>query len=145
MTTAEAHDLLLAHAGASPDPNHPAFAGGFLGMLRPYKELREQNFHEVMQALRTVAPQLQAASIDRELISALWGICHFGRAWALETGGMLQRNDLITSSDADRLAEWLTIISYAVACLLDDSGTEEAFQPYDFYLADTSGSTPAPH
>ena len=139
MTTAEAHDLLLAYAGASPDPNHPAFAGGFLGMLRPYKELREQNFHEVMQALRTVAPQLQAASIDRELISALWGICHFGRAWALENGSMLQCNDLITPADADRLDEWLSIISYAVASLLDNSGPEEAFQPYDFYLDDAKG------
>ena len=139
MTTAEAQDLLLAHAGASPDPSHPAFASGFLGMLRPYKELREQSFHEVMQALRTVAPQLQAAAIDRELISALWGICHFGRAWALENGSMLQRNDLITPADADRLDEWLSIISYAVASLLDNSGPEEAFQPDDFYLDDAKG------
>jgi hypothetical protein len=144
MTTAEAHDLLLAHAGASPDPDHPTLASGFLGMLRPYHHLREHNFHEVMQALRTIAPQLQEAAIDRELISALWGICHFGRAWALETGSMLQRNNLITASDADRLDEWLSIISYAVACLLDDSGSEEAFQPYDFYLADAGSSAPAP-
>ncbi|MBF9221484.1 hypothetical protein [Hymenobacter ruricola] len=145
MTTAEAYDLLLAHAGASPDPDHPKFAGGFLGMLRPYHALCEHNFHEVMQALRTVAPQLQEPAVDRELISALWGICHFGRAWALEKGSMLQRNDLITEADADRLDEWLSIISYAVTSLLDDSGAEEAFQSYDFYLANARGSGPAPN
>jgi len=139
MTTAEAHDLLLAHAGASPDPDHPKFTDGFLGMLRPYHGLREHNFHEVMQALRTISPTLQYAALDRELVSALWGICHFGRAWALETGSMLQRNGLITPADAGRLDEWLSIISYAVACLLDDSGVEEAFQPYEFYLAEAQG------
>jgi hypothetical protein len=144
MDTAEAYDLLLAHAGESSDPDHPKFATGFLGMLRPYRELQEPNFHEVMEALRVMAPKLQESTVERKLISALWGICHFSRAWALEKDSMLQRNELMTEYDADLLAEWLSIISYAVASLLDDSGPEEAFQPYNFYLADARGTSPAP-
>ncbi|MBO2008571.1 hypothetical protein [Hymenobacter negativus] len=58
---------------------------------------------------------------------------------------MLQRNDLITAADADRLSGWLNIISYAVACLMDDSGPEEAFQPYDFYVAEAQSSASAPN
>ncbi|MBO2008570.1 hypothetical protein [Hymenobacter negativus] len=63
--------MLLAHAGACPNPDHPKFADGFLGMLRPYHGLQEHNFHEIMQVLRAVAPNLQEAVIDQELISAL--------------------------------------------------------------------------
>ena len=141
MTATEARAILLAHAGMPADFEDPRFTGGFLGMLRPYKQLYEHNFHEVMLALRTIASSLENPAIDRELISALWGICHFGRAWALETGSMLQRNDLISIADAERLSEWLNIISYAVASLLDDSGMKEAFEPYALYQEERTDPT----
>jgi hypothetical protein len=143
MTETEAYDLLIAHAGASPSPDHPTLGTGFLGMLRPYGGLREENFHEVMLALRTVAPSLQAATVNRELIVALWGICHFGRAWALEKDGMLQSNNLISPTDANRLDEWLSMISYAVVCLLEDAGESEAFFPYSSYQSSATDSGPA--
>ena len=95
-----------------------------------------------MVALQTVAPLMEYAMVDRGLIGALWGICHFGRAWALEKGSMLESNNLISPADAALLGEWLSIVSYAVACLLDDTGVEEAFAFYRYYLADNPDAAP---
>jgi hypothetical protein len=137
MTHTEAYTLLLAHATIHPDENHPLHSTGFLAMLRPYKGLIEGNFHEVMQALRVVAPDLQnGTSIDRNLVTALWGTCHYARAWALEPEGMLQRNHLIKAADQERLADWLNIISDTVSNLLEGAGEAVAFEAYKFYLED---------
>jgi hypothetical protein len=137
MTRTEAYNLLLAHATVHPDENHPLHSSGFLAMLRPYKRLLESNFHEVMQALRAVAPDLQnGPSIDRNLMTALWDICHYARAWALEPEGMLRKNQLITVTDQERLADWLNIISDTVSNLLEGADETVAFEAYAFHLVD---------
>lgn len=54
MTLSQAKELLLIHAGY---PNHPKTERGFLGSLRPFQgQLVEENFHEVMSALRVLEP-----------------------------------------------------------------------------------------
>jgi hypothetical protein len=103
---------------------------GFLGMLRPYKGLREASFHEVMECIVALADELSADTVDRPTISALWGICHLARAWGLEEEGMLQRNALISARDVERLGEWIDCISYATMLLLDGGGLEAALEPY---------------
>ena len=141
MTIPEAQDLLLAHAGAHPDPDHPLLANGFLGMLRPYHGLVERNFHEVMHALQVVAPSLQTdPTLNRNLMAALWGLCHFSRAWALEPEGMVRSNNLITEADVERLSNWLNIISYAITNLLEGADDKEAFELYTFYQLDAAAS-----
>ena len=81
MTPAEAYDLLLAHSTMHPNDNHPVHSTGFLAMLRPYRKLAEDNFHEVLQALRLLAPDLRnGATLDRQVMTALWAICHYARA-----------------------------------------------------------------
>ena len=137
MTETEAHNLLLAHSTIHPEENHPLHSTGFLAMLRPYKGLLENNFREIMEALRVLAPTLQhGPAIDRNLITALWDICHFARAWALEPEGMLQRNHLITATDQERLADWLNIISDTVSNLLEGADEAVAFEAYTFHLTD---------
>jgi hypothetical protein len=101
-----------------------------LGSLRPFSGLREANFHEVMQALRVLAPSMQGENVDRDVVSCLWGMCHLARAWGVHPNGMLRSNGLISASDADRLESWVWTISYAVMCILDGS-TDEAFAEYD--------------
>lgn len=137
MTPAEAYDLLLAHSIMHPDDNHPVHSTGFLAMLRPYRKLAEDNFHEVLQALRLLAPELRnGATLDRQVIIALWAICHYARAWALDADGMLRRNQLITADDQERLATWLNIISDTVSNLLEGANDTVAFEAYHFYVAD---------
>src|SRR3954452_18791548 len=109
MTFDEAKTLLLLHSCGSEDIDHPTWRGGCLGSLRPYGgSLNEGNFHAVMAALVGVAPHLRGeARVDREVVSALWSLCALARLWALEPGGMLRRNGLISDADQARLAEWL--------------------------------------
>jgi hypothetical protein len=108
---------------------------GFLGVLRPYEgKLVEKNFHEVMAALRILAPTLLQPTVDREVVNALWSICYFTHLWGIRPDGMLRRNGLIVSADIDRLEQWVDCINYTTAILLGlPSGGDlnEAFRPYD--------------
>jgi hypothetical protein len=132
MTPDEAKELLMLHSFAHADVDHPKMETGFLGSLRPYRgHLIEANFHEVMAALRVLVPSLQQPSVDREIISALWGICHLGRMWGVDPDGMLQRNHLIAPQDVKTLELWVDCISYATMMLLDGTGEKEAFHEYD--------------
>jgi hypothetical protein len=133
MTPAHAKELLLLHGFCDPrSAEHPKAAAGFLGSLRPYGgHLVEENFREVMESLRVLAPELSGATVDREVVSALWAMCHLARAWGVEPEGMLRRNGLISATDIETLAGWVATLSYATMCLLDGSGEEEAFQAYD--------------
>ncbi|MFI5720567.1 hypothetical protein [Nocardia sp. NPDC051750] len=132
MNSVMAAELLLFHSGTHPDIDDPRWEQGFLGMLRPYKGLREENFHSVMSCLRVLAPTLQHDSLDRSAVSSLWGICHLGRTWGVCPDGMLRRNDLISAADVQRLENWIDCISYAVLCLFEGA-TEEAFAEYDMH------------
>ena len=132
MTTTEAKELLQIHSFSHPDLKHPKMATGFLGSLRPYRgHLVEENFHEIMAALRILAPSLQQPTVDREVVRALWSICYLGRSWGVCPGGMLQRNSLIQPEDVNRLDAWLDRISYATFFLLEGCDIEEAFHGYD--------------
>ncbi|WP_210408296.1 hypothetical protein [Allokutzneria sp. NRRL B-24872] len=130
MTPADAREALLFHSCAHPDVDDPRWQLGFLGSLRPFTGLREENFHEVMSALRSLAESLDADLVPREVVSAVVGICHFARAWGIAPGGMLRRNGLISDADAARLETWVWIISYALTMVLD-GGVVEAFDEYD--------------
>ena len=130
MTFAQAKQGLLLHSFALNDADDAQMARGFLGSLRPYIGLREENFREVMAALRVLAPHLGAPTLDREIVGALWNICHLARAWGVHPDGMLRRNDLISPADAERLDAWIEAISDVTAMLLDGADVETAFADY---------------
>jgi hypothetical protein len=128
MTEDEAKRLLLAHAG-------PDLEAGFLGMLRPYRGLQEESFHEVMAALAALGPSLgHGQAVDRQVMGALWGICVLGQWWGVEPDGMLRRNKLISEHDVQRLTRWIRIISRAAFFLIEGS-QEAALDEYKQYCA----------
>ncbi|MCL2308708.1 MAG: hypothetical protein FWC42_00330 [Proteobacteria bacterium] len=132
LSAKSARELLQFHSCKHEDVNHPKWRSGFLGSLRPYTGLNAKNFHEVMQCLKVLAPQLQQApSIDREIIATLWSICHLGRAWGVEPQGMLRRNGFISIEDSVQLEEWIFQISYTAFCLFDGYDIETAFEDYE--------------
>ena len=131
MNPTEAKELLLLHSFSLPDLNGPKMHSSFLGSLRPYRgNLIEENFHEVMTALLVIAPLLEKPEVDREIVSALWSICHLARSWGVSPFGMLQSNSLIAPEDVARLASWVDQISYTSMALLDGAGVEVAFHEY---------------
>src|SRR5688572_28484608 len=98
-----AKELLLLHSCQHPDFYHRKSAGGFLGSLRPYTGLNEDNFHEVMAAIVALAPHLlQSRQVDRDIMSSLWSLCRTAHNWGLHPNGMLRRNGLMSNEDVER-------------------------------------------
>jgi hypothetical protein len=131
VTGDQARQAILHHA--SPVAGSDSDAGpGFLETLRPYRgRLEARTFHEIMAALRVLAPELNAgASVARDIVAALFAISYFGRLWGVEPDGMLRRNGLISESDIATLSRWINCIDYAVVCLLDGGDIEGAFDEY---------------
>lgn len=129
MTKEEAKQLLKYHSFMDEDIKHPKMTRGFLGMLRPFSgELIEENYHEIIKAMKVLADDLRDKDlIDREIISCLWGICHLTRSWAIEKEGMLQSNNLITERQVELLEDWIEAISFAMMMILGGCDNEEAF------------------
>jgi hypothetical protein len=130
-TTIQARQLLQLHAGREHDFEDADGRVGFLGSLRPFFGLRAECFHEVMSCIKTLAPEFDQSTCDRELIAAIWSICHLGRHWGVAPDGMLRRNGLIADHDVARLEAWIEQISYTTFCLLDGCDIEVAFEGYD--------------
>ncbi|MED4732262.1 hypothetical protein P9597_29990 [Aneurinibacillus migulanus] len=136
MNKEEAFFLLKCHAFAHNDLEHEKMQHGFLGILRPFcGELNERNFHELMEIIEVLADEFRKAEVNRDILSCLWSICQLARAWAIDSSGMLQRNNLITPEQSALLEEWLDMISYAVMVLLEGEGElDEAFWGYREYV-----------
>jgi len=129
MTFDEAKELLLRHSFASNVENDPEMESGFLGSLRPWRGLNDDNFYEVMEAIKGVSEHLQdAAALDREVMGALWDICLIARAWGVQADGMLRRNHLISHEDSLRLEEWVDTISWVVSFLMAGNNWQRAVQ-----------------
>ena len=124
MSPEEARTLLLRHTDSN-------WESGFLGMLRPYHGLREENFHEVVGCLRALTTALRGPTLDREIVTALWSLCHLARAWGLDVDGMLRRNRIITDEDAQRLQGWVDVISWTVFWLVGAGNVDDAFSEYE--------------
>lgn len=130
VTSAEARTVILRQVEPDSGIGEPT---SLLGGLRPYRGiLPTKCFHETMSALRTLAPSLSCAdSVDREILSALWTLCHLLPCWALHEDGMLRSNGLLADEEVATLAEWHNMLSYAVMILLETNNPEEAFNDYD--------------
>lgn len=102
-------------------------SGAFVDMLRPYKGLREEVLQDLLDALRFCADELGREEVNRELMSALWAISYLGRSWALDPGGMLQANKLISQEDEARLRDFIDRLDFAVMVLLDGGDVDSAF------------------
>ncbi|KAF2506626.1 hypothetical protein [Flavobacterium foetidum] len=132
MTKEEAVEELMYQSGSHEDITSKRWENGFLGQLRPFcGKLNEKNYHLIMKALQVLAPEMEKDFVDKRIISAIMGITHLGRMWAIHPEGMLQSNNLITAEQTAQINDWLTDISYAAFCLLDGAGAEEAFWNYN--------------
>lgn len=139
MEHAEARHQLLVHGPGTTDAAGQSLVldDGFLGCLRPYAGLRERNFHLVMEALLSVGEELHSTpQLDRELVYALWSICHTPRRWGLDPGGMLQRNRRISAADTARLERWVGTVETVALQLLRGWPPHHAVCYYAEYVAE---------
>lgn len=130
MSPTEAKALILRQTDPDSGVGEPS---SLLGGLRPFRGiLPTRCFHETMAALRVLAPTLSSSNaVDRELISALWTLCHLLRCWALDPDGMLRSNSLLSDDQMATIDGWHNMLSYAVMILLETNDPSEAFNDYD--------------
>lgn len=112
MTPEQAIQRLVFHT--MPEP------GGFLDMLRPYHGLKQDVLVDVMDALKASASIIRAATLPRELVSALWCISYLGKMWSLAPDGMIRGNNLINDADLAMLEKFFKRFDWAVRVLLGD-------------------------
>jgi len=143
LSPKEAIELLQIHSFTYHDVHDPRMENGFLGSLRPYQgTLNHDAFLELMACIKTLGPNLsRGESVDRQIISNLWGICQLARAWAIYPEGMLRSNKLINDADVKTMDDWLDCISYAVMIFLETSDVTEALAPYNQYVEDHGKNT----
>jgi hypothetical protein len=126
-------NVILMHSSGREDVplNEALYREGFLGSLRPFSGLREENFLQVMEAIVALGPHLAGKrEWDVRLLEGLWGLVVTARNWGLDPGGMLQRNRLLSSADTQRLRLWVTCIEIAVARLMRGGDPSEGLTYY---------------
>ena len=137
MTPDAAREIILGHGSGYTDANGEPFSldDGFLGMLRPYRGLREPNFHELMQAVFVLGAEFHSQpTVDREVVESLWSMCTLARHWGLHPEGMLRRNNLITSEDQLRLDRWIDVIESTCQFMLRGHAPESVVGFYAVYV-----------
>jgi hypothetical protein len=133
MDYEEAVNLILMHgAGRDDVPLADALIeNGFLGCLRPYSGLREENFLQIMQAIIALKPHLSGAKAwELRLVYGLWELTTTARRWGLDPNGMLQSNHLLSEEDTRRLLLWVHCIEMAVSRLLRNGDPADAMAYY---------------
>jgi hypothetical protein len=134
VSESDALELLRMHSYSDETLDQSTIERGFLGMLRPFSgKLYEENFHELMAVLRCLQHKFTGKGLDREVISSFWSICHLTRSWAIDEGGMLRRNNLLSETQIKQLTGWIDCISYTIMILLEDAGDESPFDQYQSY------------
>jgi hypothetical protein len=120
--------ILMHRVGRDDVPLEDALLpDGFLGCLRPYSGLREENFRDVMEAIVALGPHLTGKVVwERRLVEGLWGLTTTARLWGLDPDSMLQRNRLLSADDTSRLLRWVQSIEMAVSRLLRGGDPTEA-------------------
>jgi hypothetical protein len=126
-------NVILMHSSGREDvPLEEAlYREGFLGCLRPFSGLREENFLQVMDAIIALRPHLAGKSAwDVRLVEGLWGLVVTARNWGLDPDGMLQRNRLLSATDTELLHLWVGCIEIAVERLMRGGNPAEGLAYY---------------
>lgn len=120
--------ILMQGIGRDDVPLEDALLpNSFLGCLRPFSGLREENFLQIMEAIIALKSHLSGKKFwEKRLVEGLWGLTTTARTWGLDPNGMLQRNHLLTDEDTAQLRLWVDCIEMAVSRLLRGGDPEEA-------------------
>ncbi len=123
---------LLRHAGMTEDYERD----GFVGCLRPFSGLKEDNFHTVVESILSVGQSFSTSnSVEKSIVSAIWQLTSTTRLWAIDDEGMLVRNQLISHDQRMRLRRWITIIESLALNLLRGQEPHDTIHGYCEYVA----------
>ncbi len=109
MEYRDALNTILSHGiGRSDVPlSEACYERGFIGCLRPWTGLRDENFVELMTAILSLHYSLAGRDTwPIELVAAILGITRMAHGWGIDDAGMLRRNNLISDADVAKLRHW---------------------------------------
>lgn len=140
MERKKATQILLRHCGEATD-NDPlgedADSESLLLSLRPYCGLREELFHDCLQASYLVCDEIvRTKSVEPKLVSIIWRMCSLLRHWGLHPEGMLRRNNLIKFEDISRLGNWVDCLEMLFLQCLYGKPAYYQVDHYCSYVAD---------
>ncbi|MDE6639539.1 MAG: hypothetical protein K2K63_03330 [Acetatifactor sp.] len=133
MTSEEARISLSFHSGRNSNIKDPRWINGFLGSLRKFNgDIIEENFIDVMNCLKVLAPEFASDSVDKNLLADVYGILYYTTIW-IQEGGRLSDIDC---KIRNKIKYWMQMYSYAIVLLLDysEQAYKEAFTEFDDYL-----------
>lgn len=119
MTPNEAKRLLQAHSGLDAEYDPPKWESGFVARHRSSPDdTDEGNFLEIMECIRVLAPEIAgSATVDRQLMAALWGLIFLPRMWAFNPRSLERltcNGTRLNGERLSRLADQLDRIAEAV-------------------------------
>ena len=121
MEYRDALNTILMHGiGRSDVPlSEACHEHGFIGCLRPWSGLRDENYRELMTAIVSLRHSLaERNDWPIELITGIMGITRMAHCWGVDDTGTLRRNNLISDSDVAKLRRWTRRIESVVEQLL---------------------------
>ena len=112
--------ILLHGVGRNDVPLADAtLENGFIGCLRPWTGLRDENYRDLMRAILSLHESLDGLdNWPKELVLGLVGITRMTHCWAIDDTGMLRRNNLIPNDDVAKLRTWIQRIESVIEQLL---------------------------
>ena len=130
MEYRDALNTILMHGvGRSDVPlSEAVHEHGFIGCLRPWSGLRDENYLELMTAILSLHDSLaDRNNWPTDLIGGLVGITRMAHCWGIDETGMLRRNNLISESDVAKLRHWTGRIESVIEQLLMGNDPLEAY------------------
>jgi hypothetical protein len=121
MEYRDALNTILMHGiGRNDVPTSEAlYEHGFIGCLRPWTGLRDENFKELLTAIISLRHSLAGRDAwPIELVAGIMGITRMAHCWAIDDAGMLRRNRLISDDDIAKLRHWVQRIESVAEQLL---------------------------
>lgn len=125
MSFDTAREKLSFHCGAHPSIEDERWENGFLQLAGRAGGLPKEAMLDVTDCVDAVESHLCAAeNLDRQVISSLWGIIHFARAWSIDPESSAVQEGRVSEQDREELRAWVDDLSYRIAMMLDTGQPE---------------------
>ena len=130
---------LLAHGDGYFHEDEAIFnENGFSGMLRPWKGLLNNNFHEVVELFLVTHSSILGDKINRQMLTSLLRMCNYARSICISLNSSLRKNRLINDKEISLLESWLNVIDNLIIIGLEKQSLQDLVLVYCNYINKTN-------
>lgn len=131
----EAIDVLRHHCIGRFDIDDKNAADSFLDKLRPFSEVSESDFLEIINASDEIYRYTDNSEVIlKDAIYQLNGCAHYLYLWGLREGAMLKSNKLINEEQENILKKMFTVLMETISQLSNPHDrTDNGMSPKEIY------------